>query len=417
MCQLNSRPIQVTLCLFPCGATMPRNIVICCDGTTSQFAQANTNVVKLYYMLDQNQHRQLTYYHPGLGTMEPAGALTPWSRAITKVLGMAIGYGLSSDIRDVYSFLMENYQQSDRLFFFGFSRGAYTVRAVCSLLHLYGLIRPGNEPLIPYAIRMMMGIDRANHGIPGQQKQSEEYFTLAQEFRRTMSGVDCKPYFVGVWDTVSSVGWIANPLHLPFSSDNPDIEFGRHAVSIDECRAFFRDNLWRPSPHTKLHGPRDVKQVWFPGVHCDVGGGYAEAESGISKIALEWMVEEAEAKDLYIDGDRKKEVLGQIGDKYVRPNYDAEAHESLKGAWNLAEVVPKRRFNWDTQRWYYGANFWHRRTIPPHSLVHESAYLRSGGYSNRLPADAIRVCTISAAELKVLDANRRVPAVPLPGAN
>jgi uncharacterized protein (DUF2235 family) len=379
---------------------MSRNIVICCDGTANQFARANTNVVKLYYLLDHNPERQLTYYHPGLGTMEPAGALTPWSRAITKVLGMAVGYGLSNDVRDVYSFLMENYAERDRLFLFGFSRGAYTVRAVCSLLHLYGLIRRGNGPLIPYAIRMMMGIDRADLTSPEQRLQRQDYFELANEFRRTMSGFDCRPYFLGVWDTVSSVGWIANALHLPFSADNPDIQIGRHAVSIDEHRAFFRENLWRPSPHMERHGPQDMKQVWFPGVHCDVGGGYVEAESGLSKIALEWMVEEAEAKGLYVDINRKRQVLGQMGDEYVRPNYDAAAHESLTGAWNLAELIPKRNYNWQTLKWRYHANFWHRRAIPQHSLVHESAYKRSGNYRNRIPNDAIRVSTVPAVELK-----------------
>src|SRR5271169_5538992 len=116
------------------------------------------NVVKLYSTLEHDPSKQLTYYHPGLGTMEPAGALTTFSRQVTKLLGKALGYGLANDIRDAYSFLIENYRDDDRLFLFGFSRGAYTVRAVCSLLHMYGLVRKGNEPLVPYAVRMMMGI-------------------------------------------------------------------------------------------------------------------------------------------------------------------------------------------------------------------------------------------------------------------
>ena len=133
---------------------------------------------------------------------------------------------------------MENYQEGDRLFLFGFSRGAYTVRAVCSLLHMYGLIRKGNEPLVPYAVRMMMGIDRAEKGDDKQKEAMDRYFDLAHKFRETMSRIDCRPWFVGVWDTVSSVGWIENPLRLPYF-DNPDIQFARHAVSIDEHRAFF----------------------------------------------------------------------------------------------------------------------------------------------------------------------------------
>jgi len=374
---------------------MPRNIVICCDGTANEFAQDNTNVVKLYYVLNHHSAEQVTFYHPGLGTMEPAGALTTVSRSVTKLLGKALGYGLANDIRDAYSFLMENYEEHDRLFLFGFSRGAYTVRAVCSLLYMYGLIRRGNEPLVPYAVRMMMGIDRAEKGDDKQQKATKEYFDLARKFRETMSRTNCKPWFVGVWDTVSSVGWIENPLRLPYVSDNPDIQFARHAVSIDEHRAFFRNNLWRPGTDpAHEHGPKDLKQVWFPGVHCDVGGGYREAESGLAKIALEWMLEEAEAHELLVDSVRKQEVLGRTqGSKYACPDPNGPVHESLSGAWNLAEFALKRHYDWTTGKWSHRMNLWRRRRIPPNSFVHESAYQRSGGYSSRLPGDAIRVAT------------------------
>jgi uncharacterized protein (DUF2235 family) len=377
---------------------MSRNIVICCDGTANEFAEDNTNVVKLYYVLNQDQARQVTFYHPGLGTMEPAGALTTFSRQVTKLLGKALGYGLANDIRDAYSFLMENYRENDKLFLFGFSRGAYTVRAVCSLLHMYGLIRAGNEPLVPYAVRMMMGIDRAEKGDDKQQEATNRYFDLAGKFCETMSRTDCRPWFVGVWDTVSSVGWIENPLRLPYVSDNPDIQCARHAVSIDEHRAFFRNNLWRPGTDpAHPHGPKDLKQVWFPGVHCDVGGGYREAESGLAKIALEWMLEEAEAHELLVDPVRKDDVLGKTkGSTYACPDANGLMHESLTGAWNVAEVVPKRHFDWTTGKWGHRMNWWRRRTIPPNSLVHESAYQRSGGYSSRLPVDAIRVATLVA---------------------
>jgi len=266
---------------------MARNIVVCCDGTANEFARDNTNVVKLYYTLQQDPRVQVTYYHPGLGTMEPAGALTTFSRRVTKLLGKALGYGLSNDIQDAYTFLMEEFEPDDKVFLFGFSRGAYTVRAVASLLRMYGLIRPGNQALVPYAIRMMLGITRARKKNEQEQEAIKRYFELAAGFKITMGRTDCQPWFVGVWDTVSSIGWIENPLNLPYIADNPDIRIGRHAVSIDERRAFFRNHLWRrpENPDTDC-GPKDVKQVWFPGVHCDVGGGYPEKESGLSKIAL-----------------------------------------------------------------------------------------------------------------------------------
>src|SRR2546426_2879296 len=273
---------------------MARNIVLCCDGTANEFAQDRTNVVKLFSTLTHDPARQVTYYHPGVGTMEPPGALTKYSRAFTKLLGKAIGYGLEADIRDAYVFLMNHFAEGDRVFLLGFSRGAYTVRAVTALLHMYGLIHPGNEPLVPYAIRMMMAITNIRRKKPETspelKKLLDDYFDLARQFRDHMCRKGCNPYFVGLWDTVSSVGWIENPIRLPYTSNNPDIQIGRHAIAIDERRACFRTNLWHPTPNG---GPKDVKQVWFPGVHCDVGGGYPEAESGLSKIALEWMIKEA----------------------------------------------------------------------------------------------------------------------------
>lgn len=221
---------------------MPRIIVLCCDGTANEFAQDRTNVVKLFGTLLYEPARQVTYYHPGVGTMEPPGALTRYARSVTKLLGQAIGYGLEADIRDAYVFLMNHFEDGDRVFLFGFSRGAYTVRAVTALLHMYGLIRPGNEPLVPYAIRMMMAITNIREKHPETsatlQGLLNNYFGLAHDFRAQMGRTGCSPYFVGVWDTVSSVGWIENPVRLPYTANNPDIQIGRHAIAIDEHRAF-----------------------------------------------------------------------------------------------------------------------------------------------------------------------------------
>jgi len=98
---------------------------------------------------------------------------------------------------DSYVFLMNNFAAGDKLYLFGFSRGAYTARAVASLLHMDGLIRPGNESLVPYAIRMMMAIERSREADQANRK-ADEYFSLAQRFKAAMSCVDCKPWFVRV---------------------------------------------------------------------------------------------------------------------------------------------------------------------------------------------------------------------------
>lgn len=369
---------------------MAKNIVICCDGTANEFAENDTNVWKIYSTLVNELGRQVTYYHPGLGTMEPAGALTTVTRRITKLLGMVVGYGLADDIRDAYVFLMKNYEPEDHVFFFGFSRGAYTVRAVASLLKMYGLIRRNNEPLVPYATRLLMGAELAKSA--KQRQEVGKYFELAAAFKGTLS-TDCKPWFVGVWDTVSSVGWIENPLKLPFIANNPDIQIGRHAIAIDERRAFFRNHLWRkPSDSTVACGPKNVMQVWFPGVHCDVGGGYAENESGLSKIALEWMIEEAVQAGLAVDTAKVTEMLGKGSNKHVPPDFNAPAHESLTGWWHLAELVLRKRYDWQTGQTHRRMNLWSRRTIPPGSLVHEAAFHRDN-YRNRIPSDAVMAKT------------------------
>ncbi|MCU1322588.1 MAG: hypothetical protein JWM43_2237 [Acidobacteriaceae bacterium] len=380
---------------------MAKNIVICCDGTANQFSKDRTNVVKLFYMLEQETSQQIAYYHPGVGTMEPVGALTTVARKLTRVLGLAFGYGIASDIQNAYTYLMNHYQEGDKVYLFGFSRGSYTARAICSMLSLYGLLSPGNDSMVTYAVRMMFAIQRAEKTKPTKDTHDAvaEYFQLAADFKAAMGRGECKPHFVGVWDTVSSVGWFTDSLKLPFTADNPDIAIGRHAISIDERRAFFRTNRWIPSPAQSVHGPRDLQQVWFAGVHCDVGGGYPEATSGLSKIALEWMVEEAKAAGLLVNLERQNEVLGiRPGGRYVQPDPDGLMHEELKGAWKIAEWIRRPRYDSTTGKTTKQANHGKRRIIPANACVHDSVFLREGGaYAERikLPAGVQRVYTRS----------------------
>jgi uncharacterized protein (DUF2235 family) len=382
---------------------MARNIVICCDGTANEFKTDRTNVVKLYYTLALNDpSRQIAYYHPGLGTMEASAALTGIARWSTRVLGKAFGYGLSADIRDAYLYLINNFAPGDRIFLFGFSRGAYTARAVASLLRMYGLLGKGNEPLVPYALRMLNSISTLDEQAREDGRSSQwakaaraEYFRLASQFKATFSTGECRPYFVGVWDTVSSVGWVGNPVKLPYTANNSHIQIGRHAVSIDERRAFFRQNLWYPRSAVAGGGPKDLKQVWFPGVHCDIGGGYAESESGLAKVVLEWMLEEAKHAGLLVDAKRAARILGRSGKGYAPPDPSGIMHKSLKGFWRLAEFVPKERYDPTSGRVRLRANLFARRVIPPGSFIHEAAYQRGGGYETRLPRDAVRTATLA----------------------
>jgi len=344
---------------------MPRNIVVCCDGTGNQYGSANSNVVKLYWTLSA-QAQQTAYYHPGVGTMGARNALTAPGKWWSKVRGLAFGYGFSDNIADVYSFLMGEFEPGDQIFIFGFSRGSYTARALCGLLHMCGLLNRANEALVPYALRLYKSNDPCK-------------FEIAAGFRTTFS-IPCTPYFLGLWDTVSSVGWILDPIHtkgghLPYTAALPNVPVVRHAISIDERRAFFRQNL----VHEPAAANQDVKQVWFAGVHSDVGGSYAEAESGLSKISLRWMLCEAQSAGLLLDPQKVIEVLGGQF-PYVSPDAKGKLHKSLHGFWWLGEFWPKlvshpvpvpgqTEPRWKRRIW---VNLGRTRLIPNGVHVHQS---------------------------------------------
>jgi len=305
---------------------MAKNIVICCDGTGNEFGDRNSNVVKVYQMLVLDP-TQVAYYHPGVGTMGARSALSPIGKWWTRTIGYAFGYGASDNVADAYQFLMRNFDPGDRIYVFGFSRGSYTARVICGLLHMVGLLREDNEGLIPYAIRLMK-----------TKALTDEVFKIAEEFKATFSR-DCKPHFLGVWDTVSSMGWIYNAVKFPFTkaTNNPDLNIVRHAVSIDERRAFFRQNLFGPPCPKNPH--QDVEEVWFAGVHSDIGGGYEADKSQLSRITLRWMVCEAQLAGLHVDPRRQAEIIG--GTPPYAPDPFGWIHNSLTPAWWAGEVWPK----------------------------------------------------------------------------
>ncbi|MEJ0042808.1 MAG: DUF2235 domain-containing protein [Rhizomicrobium sp.] len=361
---------------------MGKNIVVCCDGTSNEYNYAQTNVVRLYATLVNDPARQVTFYHPGLGTMGPPGALTKFDNDWTRMAGLAFGRGIENDIRDAYCFLMQTYEDGDHVYLFGFSRGAYTARCLSAVLYLYGLLRKGNEPLVPYAVRMIVELGKT-------QTNREGPLGLAKGFRETFSR-PCPVHFVGVWDTVSSVGWFNDPMKLPYTANSPEVAVGRHAVSIDERRAFFRDNLWRPSA-AGPSGPQNVKQVWFAGNHSDVGGGYPIKECGLSQFALEWMLVEARNAGLLVDTQRALWALGEVsGSPYVKASEKQKVHDALAGWWRLAEFIPKPHYDFKTKTMGRRMNLFRRRTIPDGSRIHESAYLRGPSYAQFIPTGAIR---------------------------
>ena len=114
---------------------MTRNIILCLDGTSNQYSATNTNVIKLYAMLDRTRNDQLSYYQPGIGTIPPPGVWGRFKRWFFTQLDLAIAWLLSQHVTDAYRFLMRYYQEGDSIFIFGFSRGAYTARAVAAMLY------------------------------------------------------------------------------------------------------------------------------------------------------------------------------------------------------------------------------------------------------------------------------------------
>lgn len=304
---------------------------------------------------------------------------------------------------------MNTFEPDDRVFIFGFSRGAYTARALASLLHMYGLLRRGNDSLVPYAIRMMSAVNNlpSHSGMrPVSAKlknAADDVWNLAREFKRSFS-VDCKPAFVGLWDTVSSVGLLSHPFHAPYTANNPDIKVARHALWIDERRGFFRPAaLWFPKEplNSDDSGPKDLVQVWFPGDHSDVGGGYPEAESGLAKGALKWMICEAAEHGLKFDAERLREMFGLGSSLYIAPNANGMLHDSMTGIFPFLEILPKKVYDAPSKTWKWRINFFRRRDIPPKALVHEWAFARGSAYRKNFPADAQRVETRSSASLGI----------------
>ncbi len=302
-----------------------KSIVICCDGTGNQLGETYSNVVKIYQCLVKNNAIQMVYYDPGVGTMSDSNVVTPWSKMLSKIGGMAFGWGLKKNVTEAYSYLMENYELGDRIYMYGFSRGAYTCRVLAALIHTVGLLEKGCQHLIPYAWETF------RNSVDGKVKK------IAEQFKSTYSR-SVNIYFAGMWDTVTSFG-IFNRIKLPFTTHNPSIINIRHAIAIDERRTYYRQNLFG-----NIQG-QDVKQVWFAGAHSDVGGSYAMAESGLSQLALEWMISESIQFSVQFDLPKARTLLYNTTGHSI-PDFNADVHRSLSIYWWPMELIPKWRKTW-----------------------------------------------------------------------
>ena len=289
----------------------PKNLVICCDGTGNEISENISNVLKLYRCLrktDRTQPRQMVFYDPGVGTVTEPSTWHQIKANVNLVLGLATGYGLDDNVLSAYCFLVEHYTHGDKIYLFGFSRGAYTVRVLAGLIHKIGLISPEQVNLAGsglVAYKQYSGTGRGNDvsdvqgvSVDDQGPLPQGTFDLAAQFARITSTRWPTIHFVGVWDTVASVivprrdnfFYLFSLEELAFTLRNPSVKIFRQAIAIDERRCMFRlkkyeepQEFWsnRYVPDEKKV-PQDILQVWFAGVHSDVGGGYPEVESGES---------------------------------------------------------------------------------------------------------------------------------------
>jgi uncharacterized protein (DUF2235 family) len=240
---------------------------------------------------------QLTFYHPGVGAK--------WGE---KIRGGAFGYGLSRNIRDGLLWLAQQYQPGDDLYFFGFSRGAYTARSLVGLIRKCGIPRTATEGFAKEAYHIY------------REKQWSPDGREAFAFRNTFSWPNLRVKFIGVWDTVGALGI---PVHeVPFSSDyyrffdtdlSRMVDHAYHALALDEHRHDFAPTLWSSS---KTAGRANVEQRWFPGAHADVGGGYKDG--GLAQLSLQWMQQKAKACDLAFVSDVQVKPLA-----YLAPMHDS----------------------------------------------------------------------------------------------
>ncbi|KAH8110703.1 hypothetical protein DFH11DRAFT_1513988 [Phellopilus nigrolimitatus] len=348
--------------------TSARSLVLCFDGTGDQFDRDNSNVVQFFSMLKKgDKDQQLVYYQAGIGTYTIPEIASPLTSKISKTLDTMLASNLNHHVMGGYEFLMENYKEGDKICIFGFSRGAYTARALAGMVHKVGLLPNSNHQQVPFAYRMF-------------QKDDEEGWKQSVLFKKSFS-IDVNIEFVGVWDTVASVGLI--PRRLPFTKSNTAINTFRHALSLDEHRAKFKANYYQITTeeeaardsfilsrkerhvrhnskavledivHASHHGadvlkragsggsekgkevsedtdrrarleemytdrskPTDVLEVWFAGCHylSDIGGGSVpnDTRHSLARITLRWMIRQCFLTNtgIQFEADKLRDIAG-----------------------------------------------------------------------------------------------------------
>jgi len=280
------------------------NIIICADGTWNRPEEDiekdyPTNVLKLARAIKPsgNSLKQHVFYDWGLGSYH------------NSMSAGATGRGIHKNILDGYRYIVQNYGHNDKIYLFGFSRGAYTVRALCGLINNCGILKRVDTNRIAEAWDIYKSASKKNH--PNGDD--------AVKFRSDHCHGSRKVHFVGVWDTVGALGIPFSLMGLFESKDEfydtkmgSNVSFARHALAIDEQREDFQPTVWTPRPGV------DLKQVWFSGVHADIGGSYKPyRDSGFvaADTPLAWMLDEAKNAGLKIEPHIREALATSDGAK------------------------------------------------------------------------------------------------------
>jgi len=288
-----------------------RNLIVVSDGTGNRGGMTrDSNVWRLYQAIDRHHAPipQLVRYDDGVGTDD-------WR--LLKILGAALGVGLTRNVAGLYAFLVRHYQPGDRIYLFGFSRGAFTVRVLAGIIARCGLWT--REAFFAHEdpkrfIRKTI--------LPAYRSLSDAKVSTLRATAALHPEVRVR--FLGVWDTVDAVGMpvdelkvlleipprlLANRRGYGFHDRELShwVRTARQALSIDDDRRTFHPNVW--STH-KPRGERDglcddIEQVWFAGAHANVGGGYPK--DGLAWVTLDWMLGETDTlggERIWLEGDR-----------------------------------------------------------------------------------------------------------------
>jgi uncharacterized protein (DUF2235 family) len=361
---LSKKPTTSTLprkVLRMTGEPRSKRIVLCFDGTANQIGAGNlTNVAKLFEMLDKNDPTsQIAYYDPGVGTLAPAHTSLP--STLVLLFEQAFGIGLKHNVAEGYRYLMQHWRPGDAVYIFGFSRGAYTARALAGMLLRPGLLRPGSENLLPYAVEKY-AINR--YFTPDEydkwaefarafcwRTENEPLFaTIRQNSPNQVWHYAIPVAYLGVWDTVKAAGFLRfGNLRWPYTRSLPNVARIRHAVSIDEQRRPYREYL------VERH-PLGLQERWFAGVHADVGGTFPDHR--LATISLKWVT----------DG-----VVGELA-------IDPEAYEQ---ACTVADDFADAPIHNNGKFWYLVGR--RKRPIGPDALVHPSVLVRRRDNPGYLP--------------------------------